>query len=397
MSLSLFLRGICRISIPPSHRTMAMNLCMQMGLQYADFHWCEDGSVQFSCTATSARRFLSACRERNIDAEIVVYRGLPRLLKGMTKRAGLIVGSVFALTLIVLSGLFVWDVQVSGTETLTEETVVEELRKCGFGVGSYLPNLRVREIENRVLMASERIGWLSINIDGTVARVQIIEHIEGQNEGDNASLDKRPANLVATKDGQIEYLELYRGNAVVTTGQAVKAGELLVSGLYDSLTGSIRYTRAAGRVMARTEQTIRVEVPLSYEQKVYAEPVLQELTFHFFDFSKKIFKNSGNSNILCDIIKYNTHLGKLGSNRLPLSWSRTEAHPYVLETRERTTEEALELCYEKLSGELSTLSGDVQLLQKEIVTEVREDSVVLTCTVICIENIAQVQEFEIVQ
>ena len=286
---------------------------------------------------------------------------------------------------------------MSGTETLTEETVVEELRKCGFGVGSYLPNLRVREIENRVLMASERIGWLSINIDGTVARVQIIEHIEGQNEGNNASSDKRPANLVATKDGQIEYLELYRGNAVVKSGQAVKAGELLVSGLYDSLTGSIRYTRAAGRVMARTEQTIRVEVPLSYEQKVYAEPVLQELTFHFFDFSKKIFKNSGNSNILCDIIKYNTYLGQLGSNRLPVSWSRTEAHPYVLETRERTTEEALELCYEKLSGELSALSGDVQLLQKEIVTEVREDSVILTCTVICIENIAEVQEFEIVQ
>lgn len=401
MNLGLFLRGNCRISIPSRQRTAAMNLCMQMGLQFADFRWCDDGSIQFSCSATSSHRFLSLCRERNIEAEAVAQRGLPYLLKSLTKRAGLIVGAVLALALIVLSGLFVWDVQVSGTETLTEETVVKELRKCGFGVGSYLPNLRVREIENRVLVASERIGWLSINIDGTVARVQIIEHIEGQNEGDNegdnAPLDKRPANLVATKDGQIEYLELYRGNAVVKTGQAVKAGELLVSGLYDSLTGSVRYTRAAGRVMARTERTIRVEVPLSYEQKVYGEPVLQELTFHFFDFSKKIFKNSGNSNTLCDIIEYNTHLGQLGSNRIPLSWSRTEAHPYVLETRERTHEEALELCYEKLSGELSSFSSDVQLLQKEIVTEVREDSVVLTCTVICIENIAQVQDFEIVQ
>ena len=149
--------------------------------------------------------------------------------------------------------------------------------------------------------------------------------------------------------------------------------------------------------MARTERTIRVEVPLSYEEKVYGEPVLQEFEIHFFDFSKKIFKNSGNSDILCDIIKYNTHLGQLGANRLPFSWSRTEAHPYVLETRERTQEEALELCYEKLAGELAAFSGDVQLLQKEIITEVGEESVVLVCTVVCIENIAAVQEFEIVQ
>ena len=63
----------------------------------------------------------------------------------------------------------------------------------------------------------------------------------------------------------------------------------------------------------------------------------------------------------------------------------------------RTAEEALELGYEQLSQELSALSGEVQLLQKEIVTEMREDSVVLICTLTCIENIALVQEFEITQ
>ena len=113
--------------------------------------------------------------------------------------------------------------------------------------------------------------------------------------------------------------------------------------------------------------------------------------------TQKIFKNSGNSDILCDIIKYNSHLGRLGRNRLPVSLSRTEVRPYHIEQRERTAEEALELCYEELSQELSSLSGEVQLLQKEIVTEVGERSVVLVCTLTCIENIAAVQEFEITQ
>jgi len=180
-------------------------------------------------------------------------------------------------------------------------------------------------------------------------------------------------------------------------GQAVKKGELLVSGLYDSKTGSFRYTRAAGRIMARTERVLKVEIPLSYEQKVYEESYVQEMELRFFNFSHKFFKNSGNSNILCDIIKYNSDLGQLGNNRLPVSISRTEVHPYHVESRERTAEEALELCYAELAGELSSLSSEVQLLQKEIVTEVGERSVTLVCTLTCIENIALVQEFEIVE
>ncbi len=397
MSIALFLRGSCTIAIPAVHRTAAMNLCLHLGLQYSNFEWCEDGSVRFSCTTPSARRFLVACQRRDIEAQIVEHRGFPRFLARIGERAGLVVGAVLALALIVLSGLFVWDVQVSGNVTLTEGEVIEELRACGFGVGSYLPALRVREIENRLLMATERIGWLSINTDGTVARVQIIEHVAGESEGDSHSPGTRPANLIATRDGQIEYLELYRGNAIVTAGQAVKAGELLVSGLYDSQTGSFRYTRAAGRVMARTERVITVEIPLSYEEKVYNDPVLQEIELHFFNFSHKIFKNSGNLDILCDIIKYNSNLGQLGSNRLPLSLSYTKVHPYHTEWRERGAEEALGLCYEELARQLSLLSGEIQLLQKEIATEVGESSVTLTCTLTCIENIAQVQEFEITQ
>ena len=397
MSIALFLRGSCTVAIPALHRTAAMNLCLQMGLQYSNFQWCEDGSVRFCCTASSARRFLAAAGKRDIEAEVLARSGLPRLFGRLTERKGLLVGAALALALTVLSGLFVWDVQVSGNVDLTEGEIIEELRACGFGVGSYLPALRVREIENRVLMASERIGWLSINTVGTVARVQVIEHIVGENAEDSQSPGKRPANLVALCDGQIEYLELYRGNAVVTAGQAVKAGELLVSGLYDSQTGGFRYTRAAGRVMARTQRVLTVEIPLVYEEKVYEEPILEELEVHFFDFSYKIFKNSGNQDILCDIIKYNSNLGQLGDNRLPVSFSRTEMHPYHLEEHRRGAEEALALCYRELELQLNALSGDIQLLQKEITTEVGEDSVVLVCTLTCIENIAVVQEFEIVQ
>ncbi len=395
MNLTLFLCGSCRLQVEAEHRLAAMNLCMQMGFAYTDFCWREDGCVQFSCSAASAKTFLAACRAREIPISVIARRGLPSFLARLAKRPGLIVGAALGIALFIFSGLFVWDVQVSGNEKITQQQVIEELRAAGFGVGSYLPGLQIRQLENRVLMSSENIGWLSINLDGTVAHVQILEQVNGEEKGETAA--KNPANLIAARDGQIEYLALYRGNAVVTVGQAVKAGELLVSGLYDSQNAGFRYTRAAGSVMARTERTLEIEIPLQYEQKIYRESILREIELHFFNFSHKIFKNSRNSAAMCDIIKYEFDFPRLGQNRLPLSFSRTVARLYELLPATRTQEEALDLCYEQLEYELAALSGSVQLLQKEITTEIREDRVVLICTVSCIEDIAQQQEFEIVE
>ena len=67
-----------------------------------------------------------------------------------------------------------------------------------------------------------------------------------------------------------------------------KQGELLVSGLYDSQTQGFRYTRAAGRILARTERTVRVEIPLEYVQKCYIDEKIGSITLNFFQKSTNI-------------------------------------------------------------------------------------------------------------
>ena len=105
MSIALFLQGSCIVAVPAESRTRAMNLCLRQRLQYRHFEWCEDGGIRFCCTPRAARQFLSLCRQEGIAAEIVAYRGLPTFLKRISARSGLAVGGVFALFLIVLSGL----------------------------------------------------------------------------------------------------------------------------------------------------------------------------------------------------------------------------------------------------------------------------------------------------
>ena len=172
-------------------------------------------------------------------------------------------------------------------------------------------------------------------------------------------------------------------------------GELLVSGLYDSNTHGIRYTRAAGRIYARTEHVLEVEIPLDYVEKVYEESKCVEIDLFFFGKSINFFKSTGKNIYSCDIIEYNKVLDIFGLSRIPIGLTYTVASPYREVERERTKEEALHLAYAELNGQISALSDSAQLIRKEIQTEWTDSSVRLICTVGCIEDIAIQAEFDV--
>ncbi len=393
MSLLSFFAGSRRVYANAAASTALLDICLQNSIVYRDFKCNEDGSVSFRASYAAVKHLQRLCRGQGIPITVDSDKGLPHILFLHRKRAGIMVGTLAAIALTVLSSRFVWDIRIMGNTTVSEREILEELRECGLTVGSYIPSLHTGELENRVLIASDRLSWVSIYLDGTVARVQVIEHTAPAADEDTA----KPANLIAAADGQIETVELLRGNCVVRPGQAVRKGELLVSGLYDSQAVGYRWTRAAGRVIARTEHTIRIEIPMSYEKKMYSDARVDEIVLNFFDFSLKIFKSTGNVPPTCDIIKEEKGIFGAWGHDLPFGLCISRLHPYTVETQARTSEEALDAAYARLSHELAALTDTGELLQKQIVTTLGEDSLILECTVLCLEDIAVQYEFEIAE
>ncbi len=390
MSWVFALSGSVEVSVSAASRMAFLNLCLYHGIQYRNFRYREDGGVACRMAYLTAHRLRRLCAREGIEMVLSQPRGLPAFLFGLRRRAGLLAGSAVAICLLVLSSRFLWDIEITGNTQMTKEEIRSVLADCSFSVGSYLPDVKIRELENRVLLAAPDIAWIAINLQGTVAEVQVIER-----ETSEPTDTTKPANMIAAADGQIEFLQLYRGNAVVTVGQAVKKGELLISGIYDSATEGFRFTRAAGEVLARTEHTYRIEIPLTYEEKAYGEREYRSVSLHFFDFSSEFFKKTGNQSDTCDIIKNEIEFGWFGTRPVPLSLSVLYAEPYTMQTRTRSEEEAVELAYAELERELTELSARAELLQKEVRTEITADAVILHCRVKVIENIAVQSEFEI--
>ena len=60
---------------------------------------------------------------------------------------------------------------------------------------------------------------------------------------------------MATADGIIKKMDIVSGNSVVKVGQAVKKGDLLVSGIIETVDGT-RFVKSKGTVLATSEKEI---------------------------------------------------------------------------------------------------------------------------------------------
>ncbi len=363
---------------------------MYYGIPYSDFQALPD-KVTMCFRVSAFKKMRKEADERGICYRVEKRGGLPYLLLRYKYRFGLSLGILLAIALIFVSHQFIWDINVTGNQRMTSGEVIGVLREYGFSVGSYIPSANTDKIENKILIDSDKISWLSINIIGTVANVEVREREEAKSQ----SVSTKPANLVAKKSGVIEEVRIFRGKAMVGAGKYVEKGELLVSGLYDSVQLGFRYTRAAGEIYARTVEEFYIEIPYEYEGKTYTGEGYSNKYLNFFDFSMNISKKSGNEGALYDKIDIVEDCSLFGVLDTPFSW-RTERYlEYETVSMTRTPKEAENLAYFNLESRLASLSENTILIKKTVTPYVREDRFLLHCVIVLIEDIAAISEFEV--
>ena len=390
MNPSYLILGSVTVAADYGNVTALLNMCMHLAIPYSDFK-SYPNRVTVTFRLSEFKRFQREANTREICYTVEKRRGLPIFLYKYKYRFGLWIGILCAVALVLFSHLFIWDIEVTGNEKVTSGEIREMLREQGFSVGSFIPRANTDKIENRILMESEKISWISVNIIGTVANVEVRER-----EAERPPEPTRPANLVAKKSGVVEEVRIFRGNVLVGAGKYVNQGEILVSGLFDSVQEGFRYTRASGKVSARTVEEFYIEIPYEYEMKRYTGEEYCEKILNFFDFSMNISKNSGNEGILCDKINIVENCNLFGRVQTPFSVETVRYLEYETVYETRSAEAAEELAYFELDKKLSEMSEDSILIKKTVTPLVRDDRFILHCTIVLIEDIAEVSEFDVI-
>ena len=201
------------------------------------------------------------------------------------------------------------------------------------------------------------------------------------------------ASIVAARDGIIRELTVTKGNPLCKVGQAVKAGQVLVSG-YEDCGIVIKATRAEAEITAQTLRQIGAITPAA--STIRGEIISTSVKYSLLIGKNQIkfYKDSGISDTRCVKMYSKEYLTLPGGFILPIALIKEECYYY--------DEQAVDFCEQDffwmedfasdyLQGQM--IAGSV--LQADTAMELLDDCCIFTGRYACLEMIGQVKNEEI--
>ncbi len=298
----------------------------------------------------------------------------------LRRRRGLLLGLVLALGLLLVSSLFLWQVEVQGCGVLSQGEVLRALASCGVEPGRFRPGIDPESVKSRVLLELPSLEWLSVNISGSRATVLVRER-----EDRPALLSERvPTELRAARAGIVRRVTVLSGRSPLEPGDAVLEGDLLISGEPERLEGKLPPEPPLGEVWAETWYEISAVCPLEMLW-------LQETGGGSGAFALQIGKNrwilwpsSGKGLDECDKIMHEYTLGIKGLFSTPIRLIHILRHP-------RTTGTAMEDREEEMKASLlHSLAEriDGEILEHRFSVGRSEGLLIVTLRARCLEDLA---------
>ena len=298
---------------------------------------------------------------------ILKRRGLPVLLRRLRARPVLSFGVPLAIALSLFLQNFVWFVQVSGNQRVSKEEILQALCEEGVRFGAWGPGLDSEMLKNRMLNRVPALRWLAVNREGGVVTVLTAERQE-----ETAPEPSFPAaNLVASRDGLVREITVLNGFPAVESGDLVKAGDLLVSGVQE-WTVRTQVTCAKGEVYADTLHSLDLICPAEALEKVYTGREERCVTIIFQRKRRKISGNSGIFGGSCDRMIETREWTLPGGFRLPIAVETETLREYQLIHHGLSREEASALLdsealrlvnAEMTAGQVLSGSSQVQITE----------------------------------
>ncbi|MBQ8836992.1 MAG: sporulation protein YqfD [Clostridia bacterium] len=327
----------------------------------------------------------------SIGYTLVCRKGLSALAKKYRHRVGIILGLLLFFAAMYVSPMFIWEINISGTNTLSYDYVCGLLEKEGVYIGAFSPTVDRRDLYINILSKTDDISWITVNFIGSSANVEIVERDCTYASEVNADA----ANIVAAKDGQIIEADVINGRCLIKKGEVVKKGDILVSGVYDTGKMGTRYVYSDAIVYAAVCDEFVVEVPLENTKNVYIDETVMERTFKMFGKSIIFYKNYSILSSNYDTIGREEKIQLFGMEKLPVSVLTTSALIYTEEPVILTEEEALARARHIFYERLDTETNYADMLSLEESYTVENSVLIYKCVVEAVDDIAQTSEFKI--
>ncbi len=320
-------RGCVMAEIKGLEAEELLNRCASCDLRFWKVRRTDEYTMCLNLYKKDWERFCSLSKRTNCEVTRVQEHGVPGTMRGLRRRAVLFAGPVLFTLLLFWGSLHVWEIEVTGNETVSEWEIISALDSIGVGIGSYWPSFVSDNIRSKALVLLPELSFLTLNIRGSRAEVIVRERtpIPEVFEEDET------CDIIAEKAGIITDIRVLNGEKLALNGQTVAAGDKLVSGAVTSSFAPLRFEHSRAEVYARTWYTLTVQKPLETVKKTEKGETERYISLILGSKRINFYKSSGIFTSDCVKITLDHYLSIKGVFSLPIGISETRTVSYDTE------------------------------------------------------------------
>lgn len=383
-------RGVAELEASGAQPERILNYCAENGIEFWNASPCRDFSITFCVHASYADSLLARSGKNGLDVKLISETGGRKLKLGAKRRAVFLLAFVLCVSLAAVSSLFLWRIEISGNDKLSDAEILRKLAECGVDYGAYWPALSSDEIRSRIVSEMPEIAWLSLNVRSSKAEIIVHERIDKP----DIVNEKSPCDIIASKSGVIRKMSVLEGESAAIVGNAVAKGDVLVRGLMSSETGDERYVHSMAQVIADTWYEISAQTPLLEERKT--EKSGRNTAFSLVIGKKRInfFSDSRNKCDSCDKINKLKYISLGDVFTLPVGYAVERTTQYETSLLPIDEDKTVGRMKESLKNELQRRIGDGQIVSEEYSVSKTDKVMTVTLRAQCTENIAKEADYD---
>lgn len=210
-------RGVAELEVSGAQPERILNYCSENRIEFWNASPCRDFSITFCVHASDVDSLLAQSGKNGLAVKLISEAGGRKLVLGAKRRAVFLLAFVFCVSLAAVSSLFLWKIEISGNDKLSDAEILRKLSECGVDYGAYWPALSSDEIRSRIVSEMPEIAWLSLNVRSSKAEIIVHERIDKP----DIVNEKAPCDIIASKSGVIRKMSVLEGESAAIVGNAV--------------------------------------------------------------------------------------------------------------------------------------------------------------------------------
>lgn len=330
--LVAYLIGESRLSVTGASPQSFLNLLTQEGIPFWSVERVDDLHYRISLPLRRQQRAVKLAMRTFCTAEVTARRGFPIAFRQILHRPVLLIGVAAAIALCFLLQNRIWVIEVKGNVRVPEEVILHALAEIGIKPGDSSDGYDPQQVKMKMLNAVPELSWLAANRTGGKITVLLTERTAALEEQEKPIA----GNLIASTEGIITDYSIGEGMRLVSRGDTVSEGQILVSG-YEDYGLYLRAVCAEGEIYADTWRQGSIVTPSAAMEKRYTGRQWKEITLLIGRKRIKICGNSGISVVSCDKMVSVKRL-RLPGYEFPVALETAILREYTLTARQKDAE-----------------------------------------------------------